>query len=86
MKTDIENTESAPGAGSSPSPGSTLGDKLPEEIARCQELLGIYDSLGPVGQFGKAAIKAEIDNAHKAMISGDLPSMIDAYQRLQGCE
>lgn len=65
---------------------STLGDDLPKEIARCQELIGIYKSLGPFGVFGHAMISADIAEAHKAMIEGDLVGMIRAYEKLKGCE
>lgn len=63
----------------------TLGDQLPKEIERCQRLVAAYDSIGTAGQFGAAVIRYEIRNAHEAMMSGDLPAMIEAYKRLQGC-
>ena len=65
---------------------TTIGDQLPKEIERCQELLGIYKSLGPVGVFGHAMISADIAEAHKAMMEGDLVGMVQAYEKLKGCE
>jgi len=41
-------------------PVETLGDALPKEIERCQELLVQYAALGPVGVFGATMIKQEI--------------------------
>lgn len=65
---------------------ATLGDALPKEIQRCQELLGVYKSLWPVGAFGHAMISADIAEAHKAMMEGDTVAMISAYKKLQDCE
>ena len=65
---------------------STLADKLPEEIERCQELLAEYKALGPVGAFGHAAISADIKAAHKAMMEGDVVAMLKAYNALKTCE
>jgi len=64
----------------------TLGEALPREIARCQELLLDYASIGLAGQFGAAMIRADIAAATKAMTEGDLPAMILAYQALKGCQ
>ena len=81
-----EEINSGEEAGSSPVLCSTLGTDLPKEIERCQELLGIYKLLGPVGAFGYAAISADIRAAHKAMIEGDAVGMARAYEALKGCE
>ena len=64
----------------------TLGDALPEEIKRCQELLADYAALGPVGAFGHAAIKNEISKALKAMAEGDCVAMLRAHEALKGCK
>jgi hypothetical protein len=63
---------------------STLGEALPKEIERCQELLAEYKTI-PTGAFGAAMIKQDIKAAHKAMIEQDLPAMIRAYEALKGC-
>ena len=66
--------------------GSTLGDALPREIERCQELLVAYAEIGPAGAFGAAMIRADIAAAHKAMMEGDCAAMIRAYEALKGCQ
>ena len=66
--------------------GSTLGDALPREIKRCQELLVAYAEIGPAGAFGAAMIRADIAAAHKAMMEGDVVAMIRAYEALKGCQ
>jgi hypothetical protein len=81
-----EKKQTQGGSGLESSACSTLGDALPKEIERCQELLGVYKSLGPVGSFGQAMISAEIAEAHKAMIEGDAVGMVRAYQNLKNCE
>jgi hypothetical protein len=85
MEIEKENQDQS-GSGLESSPCSTLGDALPKEIERCQKLLGVYKSLGPVGSFGHAMISAEIAEAHKAMIEGDAVGMARAYQNLKNCE
>lgn len=62
----------------------TLGDALPKEIERCQELLKDYESIGPSGAFAVKMIKRDIAAAHKAMIEGDLVGMLRVYKTLQG--
>jgi len=64
----------------------TLGEALPKQIKRCNELIRQYESLGPVGNFGKMMIQMDIDQALKAMAEGDLPGMLRAYEALKGCE
>lgn len=61
----------------------SLGEALPLEIARCQDLLVEYAAIGPAGNFGSMMIKRDIAAAHKAMIEGDLPGMIRAYNALK---
>ena len=65
----------------------TLGDALPKEIARCQELLLIdYASIGTAGAFASAMIRGHIATAQKAMVEGDTMAMLRAYNDLKGCE
>jgi uncharacterized protein YoaH (UPF0181 family) len=64
----------------------TLGDALPKEIERCQELLAQYVEIGPAGQFGAMMIRQDIAAAHKAMIDGDVLAMIRAYKALKECK
>jgi hypothetical protein len=89
MKNNTEDQPAAKDQADGPlprTPCSTLADALPKEIERCQDLIGIYKSLGPVGMFGHAAISADIAAAHRAMMEGDLPAMIQAYEALKRCE
>lgn len=62
----------------------TLGDALPREIARVRdEVLPQYVAIGLPGSFAAALMRVSLDRASKAMISGDLPAMIEAYQDLK---
>lgn len=63
----------------------TLGDALPKEIERCQELVALYKTI-PTGAFGAAMIQNDIKAAHKAMMEQDLPAMIRAYNALKECK
>lgn len=60
----------------------TLGDALPREIERCQELLAAYDAL-PQGAWAAANLRQDIRDAHKAMMEHGLPGMIGAYKSLK---
>lgn len=61
----------------------TLGDALPKEQARCRELLSFYESIGVAGAFGAALIRHSLKKADEAIMNGDLPAMIDAYNDLK---
>jgi hypothetical protein len=61
----------------------TLGEELPKEIERCQELLVQYAEIGPNGNFGAMMIRADIESAQRAMAEGDVPAMIRFYQALK---
>jgi hypothetical protein len=61
----------------------TLAEKLPEEMARVRKVLGHYKEIGPAGMFGAAMIEQSLRKADKAVMSGDLVTMIAAYQDLQ---
>jgi len=65
---------------------TTLGDMLPKEIERCQELLVTYASIGPAGAIGAMFIRQDIAAAHKAMMEGDVVAMLQAYEKLKNCE
>jgi hypothetical protein len=60
----------------------SLGEALPEEQARCRELLVNYREIGPAGAFGAALIEAALREADQAVIEGDLVAMIRVYQHL----
>lgn len=63
----------------------TLGDALPRELARCRELVLIYDSI-PTGVFGAMMIRRDIAEGEAAQASGDVVRMIRAYDALKGCK
>lgn len=61
----------------------SLGDALPEEIARVTKLLGQYIAIGPDGTFGAIMIRASLASATRALAEGDVIAMITAFQDLQ---
>lgn len=61
----------------------SLGDALPREMARVRELLPLYASIGAPGAFAMVMMQQALGDAERAMISGDLPGMIAAYQELK---
>jgi hypothetical protein len=64
-----------------------LVEGLLEQMNRCRELAIQYDALPDnVGAFGAAMIKQDIENAEKAMSSGDTVEMLRCYEALKGCE
>lgn len=63
----------------------SVGEALPEEIERCQELLKVYDAI-PAGAFGAAIIRGKIKQAVEASASGDVVQIIRAYNALKECE
>lgn len=63
----------------------TLGDALPREMARVRDqVMPSYIEIGAPGAFALAMMRADLDRAAKAMIEGDLPAMIAAYESLKG--
>lgn len=62
----------------------TLGDALPREMARVRDkLLPVYDAT-PGGQIAAAMMRADLDEAAKALASGDVVAMIQVYESLKG--
>ncbi len=61
----------------------SLGDALPKECARVRIILGHYKEIGPAGYWGAANIEQALRDADRAMISGDVITMIRAYKQLQ---
>jgi hypothetical protein len=61
----------------------TLGDALPDEIARVTVILGHYVEIGPAGVFGAMLIRASLDRATRAAASGDVVAMIQALEDLK---
>jgi hypothetical protein len=62
----------------------SLGTALPKEIARVRDvLIPEYQSIGPAGNFAIMMMRAELDRASTAMISGDVVGMIKSYKALK---
>lgn len=64
----------------------TLADALPEECARVRKLIEIYrdPTLRGAGAAAIGFMEASLQNADKAMASGDVVAMLQAYQDLKG--
>lgn len=63
----------------------TLGDALPREMARVRdEVMPAYVAVGPSGQLALMFMRQSLDEAAKALASGDVARMIAAYEDLNG--
>ena len=63
---------------------SSLGTELPKEMARVRdELMPMYQEIGPAGRFALAMMRAELDRATKALAEGDVITMMRAYEALK---
>jgi hypothetical protein len=62
----------------------SLGDVLPAEISRVQDLLPLYASAGPAAGFAIAMMRRSLTTATQALASGDVVAMIRAYEDLKG--
>jgi hypothetical protein len=61
-------------------------ERLTQELERCRELVKVYESIGPNGNFGRVMIEKDIKQGEKALVSGSEPWMKDAADTLAGCE
>jgi len=62
----------------------TLGDALPEEMARIRDVvIPAYREIGSAASFALVFIRRDLDLAAKAMVEGDLSAMLTAYKALQ---
>jgi hypothetical protein len=64
----------------------SLGDALPKEQARVRELIRQYrdPKLGGCGELAARMMEASLQIADKAVMSGDVVRMIQAYEDLKG--
>ena len=63
---------------------ATLGDALPEEMARVRdEVLPVYAAM-PEGVFAATMMRRDLDRAARALAEGDVVAMIAVYKSLQG--
>jgi hypothetical protein len=64
--------------------GETLADALPKEMARVRDvLMPQYIAIGPPGAIALAMMRADLDRAAKAMMSGDVVEMLRVYESLK---
>lgn len=64
-----------------------LIEGIQEQCKRVRdELLPLYEELGPVGAFGAAMLKQAVTEGEAAIASGDVVRMLAAYKELEGCE
>lgn len=64
---------------------SSLGTALPKEMARVRdEIMPVYQSIGPVGAPALYLMRVALDQAAQAMIEGDVVAMMAAYEDLKG--
>lgn len=62
---------------------TTLGEALPLEMTRVRDkLLPVYDAT-PGGQIAAAMMRADLDQAQRALASGDVVEMIRVYESLK---
>jgi hypothetical protein len=65
---------------------TNLMQGLLNEIERCSKLVELYKELPQgVGTFGSTMIQQDINNAKKAIQSGDITEMAKAYKALESC-
>lgn len=62
-----------------------LMEGLIEETNRCREVAKLYDAI-PTGFIGAALIRQDIAFAEKAMGTGDVIMMLQAYEKLKAVE
>ena len=67
-------------------PITTLGDALPLECARVRALITTYRDplLRGAGEIAAKMMEISLQNADKAMVSGDIVAMVQAYEDLKG--
>lgn len=66
----------------------SLGEALPKEQARVRAVILQYRDpiLGGAGEFAARMMEASLQNADRAVMSGDLVAMIQAYEDLKEYE
>ena len=64
----------------------TLGESLPKECARVRKLITQYRDplLNGAGEIAARMMELSLQEADRAMISGDIAGMIAAYEDLKG--
>ena len=63
----------------------TLGDALPREMSRVRDqVMPPYLAIGPEGVAALMMMRAALDDAARAMASGNVVAMLRAYESLKG--
>lgn len=62
---------------------SSLAEQLPVEQARVRKVLGYYQEIGHAGAIGAMLIEHSLQAADRAVMSGDVVAMIQAYNDLK---
>lgn len=62
---------------------SNLIEGIQEEQKRIRELKPLYEEIGPEGMFGLSIINQALDQADKAIASGDVIEMLVVYKELK---
>lgn len=63
----------------------TIGTALPAEMARVRdELMPMYQSIGPAGAFALAMMRQSLNEAARVMAEGDTVGMIRVLEDLRG--
>lgn len=63
----------------------TLGEALPEEMARVRdEVLPAYIEIGPAGSIAATLMRRDLDIATRAIMNGDVVAMMAIYKELKG--
>jgi hypothetical protein len=63
----------------------SLAESLPREMARVRdELMPLYQQIGPPGAFALMLMRKALDEAAEAMVSGDVIAMLRVYEDLKG--
>lgn len=62
---------------------NSLGVALPAEMARVRDTVMPCLAIGPAGGFALTLIRASLDEAARALASGDCVAMIAAYNDLK---
>lgn len=66
---------------------SSIAESLPAEMARVRDkVMPAYIEIGSPGIFALTMMRADLDHAAEAMVSGDVVEMLRAYKSLQGYE
>ena len=68
-------------------PAISLADALPREMTRVRdEVMPAYIAIGPPGAFALAMMRADLDAAARALVEGDIVTMLRLYESLKGYE